>query len=106
MILFLNKRDLFLEKLPEYPFRIPGKRFEDFQGPYATPDMTPGTPELQKCYEAASHYLLDLFLARNKQSNDVYSHITCATDTKNVEVVFNACKDIILKVNLNGSGFM
>jgi len=36
----------------------------------------------------------------------VYHHVTCATDTSNIRVVFNACKDIILKDNLRGSGFM
>jgi len=109
MVLFLNKRDLFAEKLPEYPFRIAGKRFDSFKGPYCeigAPSSEIGTPEFQKCYDAATKYILDLFLSRNKQSKEIYSHITCATDTKNVEVVFNACKDIILKGNLHGSGFM
>jgi len=109
MILFLNKRDLFREKLPEYAFRIAGQRFDDFKGPYCvqgTPSADPTTDEFQKCYDAASTFLHDQFLAQNKQSKEIYSHITCATDTKNVEVVFNACKDIILKVNLHGSGFM
>ena len=32
--------------------------------------------------------------------------VTCATDTRNVRVVFGACKDIILKQNLQESGFM
>jgi len=93
MILFLNKRDLFAEKLPEYPFRIEGKRFDDFKGPYCekgTPSGQVGTPEFQKCYDAATKYILDLFLAKNKQGKEIYSHITCATDTKNIEVVFNA----------------
>jgi hypothetical protein len=31
---------------------------------------------------------------------------TGATDSDNVRVVFNACKDIILKANLEASGFM
>jgi hypothetical protein len=37
---------------------------------------------------------------------EVYHHITCATDTQNVEVVFNATKDIILRKNLMRSGFI
>lgn len=36
----------------------------------------------------------------------VYHHVTCATDTKNIETVFNACKEIILRENITGSGFM
>jgi len=35
----------------------------------------------------------------------IYSHVTCATDTKNVEVVFNACKEIILSQALEELGF-
>ena len=35
-----------------------------------------------------------------------YLQVTCATDTRNVRVVFDACKDIILRENLKNSGFM
>jgi guanine nucleotide-binding protein G(i) subunit alpha len=47
-------------------------------------------------------------MARNKAgaSRQIYHHVTCATDTKNVKVVFDACKDIILRANLAASGFM
>jgi len=109
MILFLNKRDLFAEKIIETPFRVEGVRFDSFQGPHVepgTPSAQEGTPENKACFDAASSYLKAVFLSKNKQSKEIYSHITCATDTKNVEVVFNACKDIILKLNLHGSGFL
>lgn len=110
IILFLNKRDLFAEKICEVPFKTEG-RFEDFKGPhvqFGTQSAVVGTPEHGECYNAAIQYLKEQFLARNKQqaSKEIYTHVTCATDTKNVEVVFNACKDIILKSNLHGSGFM
>ena len=46
-------------------------------------------------------------MARSKtEEKIVYHHITCATDSQNVQVVFNACKDIILRGNLKDSGFM
>jgi GTPase SAR1 family protein len=113
MLLFLNKRDLFAEKLTKIPFRIdsgPNQRYTDFNGPYiipGTPSADMGSPEFDAGYRAAADYLLRLFLVRNKQKGkEVYHHVTCATDTGNVEVVFNACKDIILKGNLRGSGFM
>ena len=110
IILFLNKRDLFAEKICEVPFRAEG-RFEEFRGPhvvFGSNSAILGTEENRVCYEAAVQYLKDAFLARNKQqaTKEIYTHVTCATDTKNVEVVFNACKDIILKSNLHGSGFM
>jgi GTPase SAR1 family protein len=108
MILFLNKRDLFSEKLIEVPFNGNG-RYQDFAGPHVVPGTASAdinSEEFKACYDAASGYLSELFHKRNKQAKEIYSHITCATDTKNVEVVFNACKDIILKSNLSGSGFM
>ena len=57
--------------------------------------------------EAAKKYFTDRFISLNKsESKEIYHHVTCATDTKNVKIVFNSCKDIILKSNLKGSGFM
>mmetsp|Transcript_16192 Transcript_16192/g.28725 ORF Transcript_16192/g.28725 Transcript_16192/m.28725 type:complete len:386 (+) Transcript_16192:185-1342(+) len=112
MILFLNKRDLFREKLPNSPFRIdsgPDARFTDFAGPHCVPgepSSVIGTNEFNACYEAAANYCLELFLQRKKTaSKQIYHHITCATDTSNVSTVFNACKDIILKENLVLGGF-
>jgi len=113
MILFLNKNDLFREKLKTVPVRIdsgPNKRYHEFTGPFieiGTPQAEFGTPEFEAGYEAARDFFLSLFLRRNMQLNkEVYHHVTCATDTSNIRVVFNACKDIILKDNLRGSGFM
>jgi len=112
MILFLNKKDLFREKLVSSPFRIddgPDARFTDFDGPHVEPDTDSailGTDAYELCYEAAADYCLQLFLSRRKtQSKKIYHHITCATDTSNVSTVFDACKDIILKENLVLGGF-
>ena len=47
-------------------------------------------------YDKGSKYFLDLFLAENKnKERQIYNHATCATDSKNVEVMFNSRKDII-----------
>jgi len=103
MILFLNKKDLFAEKLFKIPFRVPGGRYDDFVGPYAEESNAPREDVIQ----AAQKYILNLFVSRKQQTDkEVYSHVTCATDTKNVQVVFSACKDIILRRNLVNSGFM
>ena len=58
--------------------------------------------------DAAKQYLLNLFLSVDGLSEDrtLFHHITCATDTENVEAVFNACKFSILKKNMETSGFM
>jgi guanine nucleotide-binding protein G(i) subunit alpha len=113
MILFLNKNDLFREKLKTIPVCVnsgPKKRYESFQGPYVkfgTADAEFGNPDFEAAYEAAKEFFLQLFLRRNQQINkEIYHHVTCATDTSNIKVVFNAAKDIILKDNLRGSGFM
>ena len=51
-------------------------------------------------------YLKNKFLERNKSQKEIYSHVTCATDTNNVAAMFNACKDGILKQNLKESGLL
>ncbi|KAH9255567.1 hypothetical protein BASA81_006397 [Batrachochytrium salamandrivorans] len=104
VILFLNKSDLFRDKLKTVPVRVVGQRFEDFRGPYY---VEGGNADLQKCYDAAVDYFLQLFLQRNhRPEREIYHHVTCATDTNNVKVVFTACKHIILSNHLAASGFM
>lgn len=94
MILFLNKKDLFGEKIKTKNIRD-CPVFADFRGPDGD-------------YDAGVQYFLDKFLTKNKSGTDrqIYHHVTCATDTRNVRVVFDACKDIILRENLKNSGFM
>lgn len=93
IILFLNKRDLFEMKIKTTHI-ADSPPFEDFNGPKGD-------------YEAGVKYFLDKFLSRNKSADrQIYHHTTCATDTKNVRIVFDSCKDIILRENLKNSGFM
>jgi guanine nucleotide-binding protein G(i) subunit alpha len=57
------------------------------------------------CYALGLDFFLKQFLAKNKSATrKVYHHVTCATDTSNVKIVLNACKDIILKENLKDIG--
>jgi len=61
----------------------------------------------EKNYNDGIAYFLSKFLEKKQQkTKDIYTHVTCATDTENVKVVFDASKDIILKFNLEASGFM
>lgn len=94
MILFLNKQDLFSEKIKVTHIRDT-PAFADFPGPDSD-------------YDAGVKYFLDLFMAKNTAGSDrqIYHHVTCATDTRNVRIVFDACKDIILRENLKNSGYM
>jgi len=112
MILFLNKRDLFAQKIRRSDIRNDGSdgaapRFLDYTG--GTCRCPPEKGENCECgaQEAAKTYILNLFKSKyTEPGKEIYHHITCATDTNNVSTVFNACKEIILKENIKGSGFM
>jgi len=93
MLLFLNKKDLFADKIKRVSIKSVDA-FKDY--PYGEGD-----------YDRGIKFFLKKFLCRSKNEEKVvYHHVTCATDTENVQVVFNACKDIILRDNLKESGFM
>lgn len=50
-------------------------------------------------------YIRDRFLELNSnKTKPVYAHFTCATDTNNIMVVFNAVRDIILNHTLDKIG--
>jgi hypothetical protein len=81
MILFLNKRDIFEEKIKKVDLNV---CFPEYNG--------------GKNNRAASQFIQEKFTAQNENgSKMIYPHITCATDTQNVVIVFNAVKDIILR---------
>jgi len=88
MILFLNKKDLFEKKIQRIDLKV---TFPEYGG---------------GCnYENALTFIKDKFLAQNENpKKHIYTHPTCATDTTNIQVVFNAVKDIILHKVLDDSG--
>jgi len=89
MILFLNKKDLFEEKIKKVDMNI---CFPEYRGGLEN--------------QAACTFLEDKFKSLNKQEEKtVYVHFTCATDTENIRFVFNVAKDIILNNNLQSAGF-
>ncbi|KAJ3164430.1 guanine nucleotide-binding protein subunit alpha [Geranomyces variabilis] len=90
IILFLNKIDLFRDKLPRSPM---GKYFPDFQG--------------EDDYDAASEYILGRFISLNQSDQkQIYTHFTCATDTTQIKFVMAAVNDIIIQTNLRDCGLM
>mmetsp|Transcript_11054 Transcript_11054/g.16482 ORF Transcript_11054/g.16482 Transcript_11054/m.16482 type:complete len:355 (-) Transcript_11054:140-1204(-) len=92
IILYLNKRDLFEEKVKKVHIQSLPK-YRDCKGPEGD-------------VEAGLKYFKDLFVAKKGNfKKDIYVHIVCATDTDNVGNVFSACKDIILKESLRETGF-
>jgi GTPase SAR1 family protein len=90
MILFLNKRDLFAEKIATVPLDL---YFPDYKG---GADI-----------EAARAYMQEQFESKNRNPDkQIYTHVTCATDTHNIAAVFNAVKDIIIRKSLNEAGLV
>ncbi|XP_020952754.1 guanine nucleotide-binding protein G(o) subunit alpha isoform X1 [Phacochoerus africanus] len=88
IILFLNKKDLFGEKIKKSPLTI---CFPEYTGP--------------NTYEDAAAYIQTQFESKNRSPNkEIYCHMTCATDTNNIQVVFDAVTDIIIANNLRGCG--
>ncbi|WWD17304.1 hypothetical protein CI109_101744 [Kwoniella shandongensis] len=90
IILFLNKIDLFREKLPVSPL---ADTFPDFRG--------------GANYDAACSFLLEKFVGLNKNpSKSIYAHYTDATDTKALKFVISAINDVIIQVNLRDCGLL
>lgn len=59
-------------------------------------------------YEEAAAYIQCQFedLNKRKDIKEIYTHFTCATDTKNVQFVFDAVTDVIIKINLREIGLL
>ncbi|KAF9457025.1 heterotrimeric G protein alpha subunit A [Collybia nuda] len=89
IILFLNKIDVFKKKLP----KVPLERY--------FPEYTGGT-EINK----AAKYILWRFMQANRARLSVYPHLTQATDTSNIRLVFAAVKETILQNALKDSGIL
>jgi guanine nucleotide-binding protein G(o) subunit alpha len=63
--------------------------------------IKPGAQE----YGEAAAYIQAQFEAKNKSTTkEIYCHMTCATDTQNVQFVFDAVTDVIIANNLRGCG--
>ncbi|WWC88969.1 guanine nucleotide-binding protein subunit alpha [Kwoniella dendrophila CBS 6074] len=89
VILFLNKIDLFKQKLPKIPL------VQYF------PEYTGGA-DINK----AAKYILWRFTQTNRARLSVYPHLTQATDTSNIRLVFAAVKETILQNALRDSGIL
>ncbi|KAJ3002930.1 guanine nucleotide-binding protein subunit alpha [Thoreauomyces humboldtii] len=88
IILFLNKVDLFHEKLKTVPIK---NFFEEYGG--------------SNLFEEASEFFARKFISLNRsQDKKIYVHYTWATDTNQIRTVFATVNAIILRENLNASG--
>ncbi|TFK67712.1 heterotrimeric G-protein alpha subunit, GPA3-like protein [Pluteus cervinus] len=89
IVLFLNKIDVFRDKLPKLPLE---KFF---------PEYTGGT-DINK----AARYILWRFVRVNRARLSIYPHLTQATNTRNIGLVFTAVKETILQSALKSSYFL
>ncbi|XP_064822369.1 guanine nucleotide-binding protein G(i) subunit alpha-3-like [Oncorhynchus masou masou] len=89
VILFLNKKDLFEDKIQKSPLTI---CYPEYSG--------------SNVFKEASTYIQCQFedLNKRKDTKEIYTHFTCATDTKNVQFVFDSVTDVIIKANLKEVG--
>ena len=57
-------------------------------------------------YEDSAAYIQMKFenLNKRRDQKEVYTHLTCATDTNNIQFVFDAVTDVIIKNNLKDCG--
>uniref|UniRef100_A0A0A1WWU0 Guanine nucleotide-binding protein G(I) subunit alpha 65A n=1 Tax=Zeugodacus cucurbitae TaxID=28588 RepID=A0A0A1WWU0_ZEUCU len=88
IILFLNKQDILEEKI-------------------MTSDLVDYYPEYQgpkQNAEAAKSFIREMFEAFVDKDRSVYTHFTCATDTKNFRIVFLAVQDTIMSRYLDSVG--
>ncbi|KAK7205514.1 guanine nucleotide binding protein, alpha subunit [Myxozyma melibiosi] len=91
VILFLNKTDIFKEKIGRSPLH----------------NYLPGFTGNNSSYEETSNYILQCFVVLNRtDTKQLYTHFTCATDTNHMRFVMAAVNDIIIQENLRESGMM
>ena len=94
IMLFLNKKDIFAEKIL-YSDIATQRPFCDYAGP--TKDFDHGVLYFIQKFKDC---LID------DEFNDSFIHVTCATDTNNMEFVLDSTRTIIMTDNLKRSGFL
>uniref|UniRef100_A0A914VUH3 Uncharacterized protein n=1 Tax=Plectus sambesii TaxID=2011161 RepID=A0A914VUH3_9BILA len=90
MILFLNKKDLFAEKIKKSSITI---AFPEYKG--------------NMSYEAQAKYIERRFERLNENTRrQIYAHYTCATDTNQVQVVLDSVVDTVMRANITNAGML
>ncbi|XP_062843200.1 guanine nucleotide-binding protein G(t) subunit alpha-2-like [Trichomycterus rosablanca] len=88
IVLFLNKTDLFQDKIAKVPLTA---CFPNYKG--------------ANTFEEGSTYIRQQFedLNTSKGSKPIYTHLTCAVDTLNIQNTFDSVTDVIIQ-NLKQCG--
>eukprot|EP00026_Physarum_polycephalum_P009084 Phypoly_transcript_09195.p1 GENE.Phypoly_transcript_09195~~Phypoly_transcript_09195.p1 ORF type:complete len:353 (+),score=59.57 Phypoly_transcript_09195:269-1327(+) len=87
IILFLNKDDLFREKIQKTPITV---GYPGYEGP--------------NDYLEAREYIKQQYISKCNPNKSIYPHFTTATNTENIKVVFAAVRDIVLQAALARHG--
>ena len=93
MILFLNKKDLYAEKIKTKPITI----CPDFKHYNGTADS----------YDETSSFIKSQFEAKDLDTQkQIFTHLTCAVDKNQVEKVFNDIQTVIINASLAQGGLI
>mmetsp|Transcript_26026 Transcript_26026/g.29966 ORF Transcript_26026/g.29966 Transcript_26026/m.29966 type:complete len:419 (+) Transcript_26026:102-1358(+) len=94
IMLFLNKKDIFAEKIM-YSDIASQRPFADYAGD-------------RQDFDQGVLYFIQKFkdCLVEDEFSDNFIHVTCATDTNNMEFVLDSTKTIIMTDNLRRSGFL
>jgi len=97
VILFLNKMDLFAEKIKTKSITAS-----------ACPELKQFRGDVRD-YKQTSEFVASVFQSKYKNGpgrKQLYSHITCATNQENVKYVFNDVKSIMINNVMLDGGFL
>jgi len=101
MILFLNKRDLFAEKIEKSPLERYFPEFEKWKT-----DLAGG--KYASLFDAGLDWMEFKFREpyTDNAKRPLYIHVTCATDTQLMKTIFEAVKDIVIRKSLVEGGLL
>jgi len=92
MILFLNKKDLFAEKIKTVSI-TECPEFAHYNGP-------------QESYDSTTAFIKKIFEAKDEHQKQIFTHLTCAVDKNQVEKVFNDIQTVIINASLAQGGLI
>eukprot|EP01084_Bolivina_argentea_P127024 224736_1 len=119
MILFLNKDDLFKERIRQgIPLSVffnsemykPLKHeyYEEYNGPQYVPnpdDQEADSASLEEAHVASAYFIQSQYERRNHTPfKRIFVHITTATDQENIQRVFWDVQNIVINSNLRKGG--
>jgi len=96
VILFLNKCDLFEKKVGKY---LVAEHFKDYDGKETKDEIIEFFKEKFKEQKRGKR-------SSKTRETEIHFHVTCATDTRCVRKMFESCRTIIIKKELEIQGFL